>query len=220
MIALVCGVLLLASGRAAWAQEPPAHPPVMPSDTVALSVGVLRPGDMVKLFVYREKDLSGDYLINSRGDVQIPGLGIIHVAGLGPAAVEDRIRQTMIDRGYTSPEIAVQPLIRVSVLGEVRQPATYPVDPGTNLLTLVTLAGGPTERADLRHARVIRNGRAYTVDLESALSGSATGRIVLYSNDDVFIPRQGGFTRENLAFVLGILGVALSAANVIVTLTR
>ena len=94
------------------------------------------------------------------------------------------------------------------------------MDPVTSLIRLVTIAGGPIAEADLRKTKVVRDGRAYTVDLESALAGSPAGRIVLYSNDYVVIPKKTGFTRENMAFVFGILGLGLTALNIIVTLSR
>jgi hypothetical protein len=42
-------------------------------DTVTRSVGVLRSGDALKIAVWREKELNGEYLIDARGIVQIPG---------------------------------------------------------------------------------------------------------------------------------------------------
>jgi polysaccharide export outer membrane protein len=194
---------------------------VPPVDTTATqsgverSVGVLRPGDGLKIAVWREKELSGEYLIDARGLVQIPGLGDIVVAGLTPMEVKARLSEQLIRRGIVAPEISVQPVIRVSVLGEVRNPGLLSVEPGTNLIHLITLAGGPTERANLRAVRVIRAGRPYEVDLQSALSGSSAGRVVLFSNDVVFLDRRRGLTRENLSFGLNMLTAVLSIISVV-----
>ena len=194
--------------------------PPAPRDTGVRNVGTLRPGDVLDIVVYREKELSNKYLIDSRGYVQIPGLGVIRAAGLDPTQVKAALEESLRQRGFERPELSVQPLVRVSVLGQVRAPGLYPVDPGTSLLQLITLAGGPVENADLRKTRVVRDGRAYTVDLESALSGSSAGRIVLYSNDYVVVPRRTGWTRENLAFAFGIASTLLTVVNLIVTLRR
>ena len=197
------------------------HVAVPPVDTTATqsgverSVGVLRPGDALKIAVWREKELSGEYLIDARGLVQIPGLGDIVVAGLTPMEVKTRLSEQLIRRGIVAPEISVQPVIRVSVLGEVRTPGLLSVEPGTNLIHLITLAGGPTERANLRAVRVIRAGRPYEVDLQSALSGSSAGRVVLFSNDVVFLDRRRGLTRENLSFGLNMLTAVLSIISVV-----
>ena len=66
----------------------------------------------------------------------------------------------------------------------------------------------------------MREGRVFEVDLESALTGSASGRVVLYSNDVVVVPKKTGFTRETLQFVLGITTTALSIATLIITVKR
>ena len=187
-------------------------------DTVTRSVGVLRSGDALKIAVWREKELNGEYLIDARGIVQIPGLGDIMVAGLTPPQVKQRLSETLVTRGINSPEISVQPVIRVSVLGEVRNPGLQSVEPGTNLIHLITLAGGPTERANTREVRVIRNGVPYKVDLQSALAGSPAGLVVLYSNDVVFLDRKRGLTRETLSFGLNVVTALLSVVSVIVVL--
>lgn len=213
--AIVLVLLVLAPFMVA-AQDTLPPPPVV-RDTTTRNVGVLRPGDALKVVVYRDKELSNEYLIDSRGQLQIPGLGVIQAAGLDPSQVKDSLRAALLARGFTNPEIAVQPLIRVSVLGEVRSPALYPVDPGTSLIQLVTIAGGPTPNANLRRTRVVREGRVFEVDLQSALAGSAAGRVVLYSNDVVVIPKRTGFTRENLQFLLGLTTAAVTIATFIVT---
>ena len=209
------GALLIGvSGRAA-AQVVPAPE----RDTTSLragqrSVGALRPGDVLRVVVFRDKELSNEYQIDARGFVQIPGLGVIEAAGLTPTAVTDRLRDALIERGFARPEISVQPLIRVSVLGEVRSPNVYPVDPGTSLLQLLTVAGGPTDRAKLDDTRVIRDGQAFRVDMESALRGSAAGRIVLYSNDVVVVGRRRGLTSETLGLTLTAASVVLAVLNI------
>lgn len=191
----------------------PGLPP--PTDTTPRrQVGAMRPGDVLRIVVYRDKELSNEYPIDARGFVQIPGLGVIQVAGLDPTEVTDRLKLALIERGFARPEISVQPLIRVSVLGEVRAPNVYPVDPGTSLLQLLTVAGGPTDRAKLRDTRVIRDGRAFRVDMESALDGSAAGRIVLYSNDVIVVGRRRGLTSENLGATLTAASLVLAILNI------
>lgn len=206
------------AAAALWAGALPvaAQTPLpAPRDTVAQrSVGALRPGDLLKIVVFRDKELSNEYQIDARGYVQIPGLGVIKAAGLDPTEVTDRLRLALVERGFARPEISVQPLIRVSVLGEVRSPNVYPVDPGTSLLQLLTVAGGPTDRAKLDDTRVIRDGQAFRVDMESALRGSAAGRIVLYSNDVIVVGRRRGFTSENLGLTLTAASLVLAVLNI------
>src|SRR5215203_1424035 len=210
----VAGLVLSASASTASAQIPGPPPPSSDTSTQQRSVGALRPGDVLKIVVFRDKELSNEYPIDARGYVQIPGLGVIKAAGLDPTEVTDRLKLALVERGFARPEISVQPLIRVSVLGEVRSPNVYPVDPGTSLLQLLTVAGGPSDRARLKDTRVIRDGRAFRVDMESALNGSAAGRIVLYSNDVVVVERRRGLTGENLALTLTAASLILAVLNI------
>ena len=194
-----------------------AQAAVVPADSLpARNVGVVQPGDGLRIAVFRERDLNGEYVIDSRGAVQIPGLGVIQVAGMTPTEVRARLRDQLVQRGIAEPEFAVQVLVRVSVLGEVRQAGLHTVDPGTSLIQLVSLAGGATASADLSRTQVTREGRVYLVDLENALQfGGAAGRIPVYSNDIVHVPRRGGLTRENIMFVLSVVTTALSIATLI-----
>lgn len=182
-------------------------------------VGVLHSGDLIKLNVFRSKEFSSDYIIDSDGRLVIPGLGALAAAGIEPRELENRVRDLLTCRGIV-PDVSLQAQIRVSVTGEVRNPAVYPAEPGISVLRLLTMAGGATQNADLSKTTVIREGRTYRVDLNRALNGDASGSVILNSNDVVVVPKKTGFNRNDLSFVLGIAGVLLSAANVMVTLSR
>ena len=82
------------------------------------------------------------------------------------------------------------------------------------LLQLLTVAGGPTDRARLKETRVIRDGRAFRVDMDAGLKGSAAGRIVLYSNDVVVVGRRKGLTGENLGLTLTVASLVLTGLNI------
>lgn len=204
-------VVPMAAGVGAQADTLPPRP---------ANVGVVRPGDALQLAIFGEPELSGEYLIDSRGIVQIPGLGDIRVSGLDPYEVKDRLREHLIARGNVDPSLSVQLLLRVAVLGEVRSPGPYSVEPGASLLQLLSRAGGPTERADMKRAQVVREGRSVEVDLQSALAGSITGRYVLNSNDVLYIPRKRGLTRETWGVILSTTSAVLSLATFIVTASR
>jgi protein involved in polysaccharide export with SLBB domain len=204
--------------RAARAQDTTATAPAQPGGE--RPVGVLRPGDVVRLIVYRQKELDGEYVIDSRGTIQVPGLAAFQLGGLTPMQAMDRVREAFLVRGTREPDFALLPLIRINVLGEVHQPGLMLVDPGTSLLQLIARAGGPTDRADLAKTRVNRQGRIVRVDLQRALEGSASGAVVLNSNDVVFIPRKGGLTRENVGFWLSFAGIFVTVINLVVTIQR
>jgi len=151
--------------------------------------------------------------------VNIPGIGSIRVAGYTPTQLHQRFAEAMAGT-LSNLDFAVAVQIRVFINGEVRTPNLYPVEPGTTLLQILTLAGGPTERADLRRTRVIRDNQTFIVDLEAGLGGSGAGRVILFSNDYVFVDRKRGFTRETLGFVLGGVTTVLGFVNLVIGLRR
>jgi polysaccharide export outer membrane protein len=215
--ALVLAVSAVFAGPAR-AQTPAATPTdtAVHADTSTRATGTLRSGDLLKIRVYRDSELSGQYLIDAQGNVQMPGVGVIRAAGLDPTQITARMIDAFRARGFRAPEIAIQPLIRVSVLGEVRAPGLYPVEPGVSLIQLLTLAGGPSDRANLKRAQVIRENHVFTVDLESALAGSAAGRVTLYSNDVVYLPpRHSVFSRDNISLAATLAALALSVVTLI-----
>jgi protein involved in polysaccharide export with SLBB domain len=212
----LCVALSIGAARSTRAQDIPI-PPATPT---ARDLGVLRPGDILDVSVFRQPELSNKYLIDARGMLQFPGLAPILAAGLDPLVVKDRLTEALRAIGLTNPQISVQPQIRVSILGEIKSPGLYPVEPGTTLLQLVTISGGPVGRADLQRVNVVRDGRRFEVDLAAGLSGSAAGRITLISNDLVVIQRKRGFSREDASFLFGALSAALSVVNIVITLSR
>jgi polysaccharide export outer membrane protein len=216
-LALLIALAALGEPSLVRGQAAPAGLP-SPSvgDTIVRPTGTLRSGDLLKIKVYRDSELSGQFLIDAQGNVQIPGLGVIRAAGLDPTQVQDRLADALRSRGFRSPELAVQPLIRVSVLGMVHAPGLYPVDPGVSLIQLITQAGGPAEHANLKRVQVIRDDRVFTINLKSALSGSAAGRVALYSNDVVYIPESHNiFSRDNIGLVASVAALAVSVVTLI-----
>ncbi len=195
----------------------PPTPPVV--DTTSREVGTVRQGDVLTVVVFNDPGRSGTYVINSSGVASMPGIGRLRVAGLTPEQVEQAIHAALL-KTYQEPSFSVTVQIRVSVGGEVRSPNIYAVEPGTTLLQLLTIAGGGTERADLRKARVLREGQAYEVDMEAALGGSHSGNIVLFSNDAVIVAKRRGLTRENVGFVLSGLSAVFTIVNFAVALSK
>ena len=99
------------------------------------------PGDEVKVRVYREPELSGQYVVNGKGEVFIPGLGRIAAAGMTADSLSAHITA-----GYTRriiDAIVDVGLIRsLPVLGEVQSPGVYQAEPTMSVQQIVAKAGG------------------------------------------------------------------------------
>lgn len=101
-------------------------------------------GDKVTVSVFGQADLSGDFVLDGTGSVQMPLIGRIAIAGLTPQQAENRIRDGLTD-GYLREAVVslrIAELKPVYVMGEVRTPGSYPFRHGLNVLGAVALAGG------------------------------------------------------------------------------
>jgi polysaccharide export outer membrane protein len=101
-------------------------------------------GDKVTVSVFGQADLSGDFVLDGTGSVQMPLVGRIPIAGLTPPEAEARIRAGLAD-GYLRDAVVslrIAELKPVYIMGEVRSPGSYPFRHGLNVLGAVALAGG------------------------------------------------------------------------------
>ncbi len=179
------------------------------ADTVSVT---LNPGDLVRVQIWREEDLSGEFLVDESGMVTLPLIGEKRVAGI-PIR---RLRTELLEAyrvHLRNASINITPLRRINVLGEVARPGLYPVDPTVSLAGVVALAGGATATGDIRKIRIVRDG---TVLMERAGAAETLNTLELRSGDQIFVDRRGWFDR-NSTFVVSAL---LSITGIVISLTR
>ncbi len=104
----------------------------------------LAPGDRITVTVFGQADLSGDFLIDGAGEIQMPLLGAVHV---GQSTIEE-CRQRLTERlaaGFIkNPNVSVRvhEFRPIFVLGDVRTPGSYPFRFGLSGMSAIALAGG------------------------------------------------------------------------------
>lgn len=172
----------------------------------------LEPGDVVKVTVWREKDLACVCNVDEAGRLTLPLLGVRVVTGIPWEDLHDSLI-TQYARELRNPSVVITPQRRVQVLGEVTKPGTYLADPTVSLAGLVALAGGATPGGDLHRIRVVRAGQTIvkSTSIESLLLDAD-----VHSNDQVFVDRRAWIER-NGAFVASAL---ISTASILVALIR
>ncbi len=110
----------------------------------------LGPGDQLRVITYGEEQLTGDFIVNDAGDIEVPLLGGVKTKGLTVAQLQDEMTAELKSRKLIrTPSVAVE-VSRyrpIFVLGEVSRPGSYPYQPDMTVLTAVALAGGFTYRA-------------------------------------------------------------------------
>lgn len=163
----------------------------------------LAPGDMLRIAVWREPDMSGDFLVDELGIVTLPLLGKINVRTI-PLA---NLRDTLI-AAYSvqlrNPTVTITPLRRVFVLGEVTKPGPYAADPTITLAGVIALAGGATPGGDLRRIRVLRDG---AVMATRVTAGSTLAMTDIRSNDQIFVDRRGWLDRNSTLLASAVVSV-------------
>ena len=116
-------------------------------------------GDKIRIITFGEDQLSKEFRVDDRGNIALPLLGNLHVAGLTPeqvgGAVAEGLRRKQLIR---NPSVSVEVLSYrpIYVLGEVAKPGEYPYQPGMTMLTSVAVAGGFTYRGVHDYAGVVR----------------------------------------------------------------
>jgi polysaccharide export outer membrane protein len=177
--------LLLALCALSVACAAPAEgPDVMAELPAARPAEVYRlgPGDQIKITVFNELELTGDYIVGPQGAVSLPLVGEVNAQGLSVTELA-RDLTTALGRYIRDPSVAVQVLAYrpFFILGEVNEAGTYPYTVDLTVMAAVATAGGFSYRADRRRVFIKRAGdaveREYRLDAETKVQPGDTIRI-------------------------------------------
>jgi polysaccharide export outer membrane protein len=110
---------------------------------------LLGPGDVLKIAVYNNPDLTLETRISEAGKISFPLVGEVELGGITSTAAENKIAGLLESGGFVKqPQINILVVQfqskMVSVLGSVYKPGRYPLDRATNLADLLALVGGAT----------------------------------------------------------------------------
>lgn len=123
-------------------------------------------GDRVRVIVFGEPDMTGEYQIDGKGRLAFPLIGVVDAGSMTAAQLEQAIA------GKLSPDFIKEPSVSVEVMtyrpfyivGEVQKPGSYPYVSGMTVLNGVAVAGGFTYRARVENFYVERAGSGQKVD--------------------------------------------------------
>ncbi len=212
-----CVVLALSLGGCASLPSLPApteRPPLSgmgeeqrQTPTMGYTLG---PGDILRVSVYDNPDLSQEVTIDADGAFSYPLIGRVQAAGLPVRQLESLLAKRFADGYLVSPQVGVTVTQHKSqyvyVMGAVSKPGPYPLQRQTTLLEALSAAGGPTPDAGfeviLTHAAdkpvlpsgtskvsATANGQpAMRVSLEQLMAGGVPQRITLQDGDVIYVP--------------------------------
>ena len=194
-----------------------SSPPPM---TMSLVTGpvTLSPGDSIRISVWRGEPFSGQFGISADGTIAHPMYQGIRAADIPlsdlDAAITDVLRE-YVDQ----PNVVVEPLFLVVVVGLVNAPGTYAMHPAATLVQAVARAGGPAVNAKTSATVLLREEPgggvvASAIDLSDA--SNIAYRETVRSGDQIMVP-QKTFTT---GLWIALIGAAAAVLLVIERFTR
>lgn len=161
------------------APQASAAAPAAPAGTPTIATATdtdyrLGSGDKVRVTVYGEPDLSGEFFVTGSGLVSLPLVGEVKAAGLNVGQFQEAVQKALSDGYLKEPRVSAEVLgfRPFYILGEVTKPGTYPYTSGLTVLNAVATAGGYTYRADKKQVYIKRDGA--TTETKTPLSPSTT----------------------------------------------
>ena len=117
-------------------------------------------GDKVRVTVFGEDALTGEYLVGGSGKISLPLVGEVQAGGLTISQFQNEVI-TALKEGYLKdPKVSAEVLNYrpFYILGEVQKPGEYPYSNGLTVLNAVATANGFTYRANTKKVFIKRGG--------------------------------------------------------------
>jgi polysaccharide export outer membrane protein len=200
LMAVVAAVLLFGAGNPAQAQ---ASAPAPATAAAAVNAGAeyrLGSGDVIRINVFQNPDLTLESRITEAGIVSYPLLGNVRLGGLTVTAAEKLVSDGLRNGNFVKqPQVTLVVLQvrgnQASVLGQVNRPGRYPIEVADMRLTdmLATAGGAAPQGSDIVIVTGNRDGKPYRyeVDLPSLFApGGRAKDILILNGDTLWVDRQ------------------------------
>jgi protein involved in polysaccharide export with SLBB domain len=157
---------------------------------------VIGPGDELRIRVWGQVNIQANVTVDRAGDVYLPQIGPVHVAGLPFSALDDHLHDAIkpVYRNFqVSADLGRIRAIQVYVTGSARRAGVYTVSSLSSLVDALFASGGPSVQGSLRRIELRRGSTVVTVfDLYDLLiRGDKSKDTKLASGDVIFIPPVG-----------------------------
>ncbi len=206
-IAAMAAAMLAAVSAAAYGQTAPDGA----KSITPASAPSMHPGDLLRLRIYREPDLSGDFQVNERGAVVLPRLGEVRIADWPTDSLQPRLTRAFAEY-LRNPTVEVTPLRRIAVTGAVLKPNLYQVDPTMTVMDALAMAGGSAPDGVRDRVELRRNNQRLVASLDQR---SLVADLRLQSGDQLFVPQRSWLSR-NTWLVSTVIGAAVTFTTVMV----
>ena len=163
---------------------------------------LLGPGDIIRVSVFKNPDLTLDARVSEAGTISYPLIGTVPVAGLTLPQAEHKIADMLKSGGFVlNPQVNILLTTavgnQVAVLGQVNKPGRYPIEgAGGRLSGMLAEAGGIAETgSDTIVVTGVRNGKPFRreVSMQQLSQGNSADDLELHGGDTIFVNRAPMF---------------------------
>jgi polysaccharide export outer membrane protein len=134
---------------------------------------ILGPGDVVRVSVFQNPDLTLETRVSEQGQISYPLVGSVALGGLSVREAEQRIAKALKDGKFVlNPQVNILLMqvrsAQISILGQVGKPGRYPIDQvGAKVSEMIAAAGGVVPGAsDIVTLSGTRNGRPVKLEID------------------------------------------------------
>ena len=176
-----------------------------PAQTIVQqSSASLRPGDSLRVRVWREPDLSGVFMVDEHGDLTFPRLGRRSVVNVPIDSIRARVQREYAEF-VRDASVEITPLYRVRVNGAVRNPGLFTVDPTMSVGDAIGLAGGISPEGKNGAVDLVRDGHRIATSISPS---SRLVELALRSGDELNVPERAWVTRNTGLLFGGLSAIA------------
>jgi len=157
---------------------------------------VIGPGDELRIRVWGQVNFQTNVRVDRSGEIFLPQIGPVHVAGLPHSALDEHLRAA-VGRVYhnfdLTSDVGQIRAIQVYISGQARRPGVYTVSSLSSLVDALFAGGGPSAQGSMRHIQLRRGSAVVTeFDLYDLLvHGDKSKDVKLQSGDVIFVPPAG-----------------------------
>lgn len=158
---LIATMVLAALPSCAAAEGTDTLAAAQPAAAKALdSSYTLGSGDKLRVIVFGEDDLGGEYVVDDSGFVRLPLIGQITAGGRTVRQLEEDVAAKLGAKYLKDPRVSIEVVSHrpFYIIGEVNKPGEYPFVTGMSVLNAVAMAGGYTYRANESSVYIRRKG--------------------------------------------------------------
>ena len=180
-----------------------------------LKNGDFVPGDRLVLHVLEEPTLNDTFAVKPGGVLVLPNLPDISMHGVLRSEAQTYLA-AQIAKYIRNATVTVDPLMRVSILGEVGRPGFYTVRADMLASEVIMAGGGPTGDANLRKTEIRRNGQVVrdAKQVELAFTrGVSLDALNLQAGDEIYVGKKSN-ARNTIGYVAAISGAILAVVAV------